>query len=60
MPKSRSQDCAGNFNNSDDLRQQCDELVLVAVKKHLAQGNNISPQFPVLVMMDIFYAYYMI
>ena len=46
-------------NNSDDLRQQCDELVLVAVKKHLAQGNNISPQFPVLVVMDIFYAYYM-
>ena len=45
-------------NNSDDLRQQCDELVLVAVKKHLAQGNNISPQFPVLVVMDIFYAYY--
>ena len=45
--------------NSDDLRQQCDELVLVAVKKHLAQGNNISPQFPVLVVMDIFYAYYM-
>ena len=46
-------------NNSDDLRQQCDELVLVAVKKHLAQGNNISPQFPVLVVMDILYAYYM-
>ena len=46
-------------NNSDYLRQQCDELVLVAVKKHLAQGNNISPQFPVLVVMDIFYAYYM-
>ena len=34
-------------------------MVLVAVKKHLAQGNNISPQFPVLVVMDIFYAYYM-
>ncbi len=46
-------------SNSDDLKEQCDELVLVAVTKHLAQGNNISPQFPVLVAMDIFYAHYM-
>ncbi|MBP2624223.1 MurR/RpiR family transcriptional regulator [Streptococcus oricebi] len=45
-------------NNSENLREQCDELVLVAMKKLLAQGNNISPQFPVLVVIDIFYAYY--
>lgn len=44
--------------NSQDLQQIVDELVLVAVKKHLAQGNIISPQFPFLVVIDIFYAYY--
>lgn len=41
-----------------NLRNTCDELVLVANKKNLAQGTIISPQFPVLVVMDIFYAYY--
>ncbi|MGT2799949.1 MurR/RpiR family transcriptional regulator [Streptococcus marmotae] len=44
--------------NRQELRDSCDELVLVAIKKNLAQGNIISPQFPVLVVIDIFYAYY--
>lgn len=44
--------------NRHHLRDICDELVLVAIKKNLAQGTIISPQFPVLVVMDIFYAYY--
>ncbi|MTB63747.1 SIS domain-containing protein [Streptococcus sp. zg-86] len=44
--------------NGQELRDSCDELVLVAIKKNLAQGNIISPQFPVLVVIDIFYAYY--
>ncbi|MBF0776194.1 RpiR family transcriptional regulator [Streptococcus azizii] len=44
--------------NRQELRDTCDELVLVAIKKNLAQGTIISPQFPVLVVIDIFYAYY--
>lgn len=35
-----------------------DEVVLVAVKKNLDYGNIISPQFPVLIMIDIIYANY--
>ena len=36
----------------------CDELVLIAMKNALDQGGLISPQFPILVMVDIFYSYY--
>lgn len=35
----------------------CDEVINIAVKENLSNGNIISPQFPVLVMVDIFYAY---
>ena len=40
------------------LKERCEELVSVAVKESLPQGTLISPQFPVLVVVDIFYAYY--
>lgn len=43
---------------NDYLETVCDELVLVAVLETLEQGNIISPQFPILVMVDIFYAFY--
>lgn len=33
-----------------------DDTVLVAVKKNLQYGNVISPQFPVLVVLDLIYA----
>lgn len=35
-----------------------DEVVLTAVKQNLEYGNVISPQFPILVIMDIIYANY--
>lgn len=35
-----------------------DELVLVPVKKNLDYGNIISPQFPILLIIDILYASY--
>lgn len=35
-----------------------DEVVLTAVKQNLEYGNVISPQFPLLVIMDIIYANY--
>lgn len=37
----------------------CDEILRVVDMKNLDYGNKISPQFPVLVVFDILYAYYM-
>ena len=35
----------------------CDELLPVASQKNLNAGTTISPQFPMLVVLDIFYSY---
>lgn len=37
----------------------CDEVLYVAMAKDLDGGTTISPQFPILIMIDIFYSYYM-
>ena len=37
----------------------CNEIVLIATRHNLSYGNRISPQFPLLVMLDAFYAYYL-
>ncbi len=39
------------------LRELCDEILFVASTRNLETGSVISPQFPLLVMMDIFYMY---
>lgn len=36
----------------------CDEVVLIPSLQHLNLGNVISPQFPILVMLDVIYSYY--
>lgn len=36
----------------------CDEVLYVAMSKNLDGGTMISPQFPILVMIDVFYTYY--
>ena len=36
----------------------CDEVVLLPSLRHLNHGNVISPQFPILVRLDIIYSYY--
>lgn len=46
-------------NKSHELMNICDEILLIGVLKNLEMGNVISPQFPVLVMIDIFYSYYL-
>ena len=46
-------------NNKEEIRKYCDEVILVATSKNLSYGNRISPQFPLLVMVDIFYAYFL-
>jgi DNA-binding MurR/RpiR family transcriptional regulator len=45
-------------NNNDLFSQFCSEVVLVPTVRQLNRGNQISPQFPILVMMDIIYYYY--
>lgn len=46
-------------NNDEAFRKYCDEVLLVAVMKNLDAGNMISPQFPILVMVDIFFSYFL-
>ena len=41
-----------------EFDEYCSEVVLLPSLKHLNHGNLISPQFPILVMLDIIYAYY--
>ena len=45
-------------NNNPIFEEFCDEVVLLASLKHLNHGNAISPQFPILVMLDVIYSYY--
>ena len=35
----------------------CDEVLLCAVQKNLSNGKAISPQFPILVMVDILFSH---
>ena len=44
--------------NKGIFEEFCDEIVLLPSLRHLNHGNVISPQFPVLVMIDIIYSYY--
>ncbi|SEW26488.1 MurR/RpiR family transcriptional regulator [[Clostridium] fimetarium] len=44
--------------NSSEYLLKFDEVILASVKKNLEYGNVISPQFPVLIIMDIIYANY--
>ncbi len=46
-------------NQSDEATEYCDEVLLFAIKDNLSTGNIISPQFPILIMTDIIYAFFM-
>lgn len=37
----------------------CDETILLALRENLENGKAISPQFPILVMLDIFYSHFL-
>ena len=45
-------------HNKGEFDEFCDEVVLIPSLKHLNYGNVISPQFPILVMVDIIYSCY--
>lgn len=44
--------------NKVEFAEFCQEVVLLPALKHLEHGRVISPQFPILVMLDIIYSYY--
>src|SRR5690625_310135 len=44
-------------NVREPFKDICDEVVAVANKEYLNYGNKITPQFPLLVMIDILYSY---
>ena len=44
--------------NRDKVKDYCDEIVLVPSLKHLNYGNVISPQFPLSVMVDLLYSFF--
>lgn len=39
-----------------NFRSFCDEIMLCAVKENLEKGKVISPQFPILIMVDMIYS----
>ena len=45
-------------NNRDEYKEFCTEVVLLPSLKHLNHGNVISPQFSILVILDIVYEYF--
>lgn len=46
-------------NKTEVYEKLCNEIVLIATRHNLSYGNRITPQFPLLVMLDAFYAYYL-
>lgn len=44
-------------NRKEAIEAICDEVVMIASRKNLDFGNRITPQFPLLIMVDILYAY---
>ncbi|WP_306766713.1 MULTISPECIES: MurR/RpiR family transcriptional regulator [unclassified Streptococcus] len=44
--------------NIEDI-ELCDELLLLASTQNLSYGNKISPQFPILLMTDCLFSYFL-
>ena len=45
-------------NQTDKFYEYCNEVVRMPSLQYLNQGNVISPQFPILLMLDIIYSCY--
>lgn len=43
----------------EEMKNYCDEILFIAVKEYLENGKVISPQFPALVIVDIFYSHFL-
>nr|MCR5032479.1 RpiR family transcriptional regulator [Lachnospiraceae bacterium] len=40
-------------------KELCDEIIYVTATPEQSGGTNVSPQFPILVIADILYSYYL-
>ena len=45
-------------NESAETAECCDELIRVAGTKNAEAGNMVSPQFSLLMLFDVLFAYY--
>lgn len=45
--------------DKENFSEFCDEIVLISSIKHLNYGNIISPQFPMLLILDVIYNEYL-
>ena len=43
----------------NSYQEFCDETLIFASMEHLEYGNIISPQFPILLVLDVLYAHYL-
>lgn len=43
-------------HKEQEFKAFCDEVMLFAIKENLEKGKVISPQFPILVMLDMLYS----
>lgn len=57
--KSNAKSVLFTANINNELKGVCNEIVSVATSKNLSFGNRISPQIPLLLMIDIFYAHFL-
>lgn len=46
------------INESAETAECCDELIRVAGTKNAEAGNMVSPQFSLLMLFDVLFAYY--
>lgn len=46
-------------NHNIEIQECCDVILYIAATKNLDGGTMISPQFPVLLLIDVFYTYYL-
>ena len=44
--------------NAEGFHEFCTEVMTMPSLQYLNHGNVISPQFPILLMLDIIYSYY--
>lgn len=45
--------------NRNDIFDYCDEVIIVPSFRDLDSGNSISPQFPILIILDICYNHFL-
>lgn len=56
--KRKAQTVFFTANENEKFRQYCTEIVYLPSFRYMSNGNMISPQLPLLILIDIIYHYY--